>query len=122
MAIPKLVIKEAQVLKGICETLDLLVGWGKLTYRRINVGPVLRGGGSQPIRYSKNPHMVGLPDLFVFLKPGIVLLFEVKAPNGKLSKGQEKFRDEMSQMSQHYYILKSIDDLIKILNSYQVMV
>jgi len=68
------------------------------------------------------PFMVGLPDLFVFLKPGIVLLFEVKAPNGKLSKGQEKFRDEMSQMSQHYYILKSIDDLIKILNSYQVMV
>ena len=57
----------------------------------------------------------GIPDLYAIIN-GIHLEIEVKAPGGKLSVMQEKFRDKCEQLNIAWVCLDSTNDLQRIVD------
>lgn len=77
-----------------------------LTWNGWFVFPILQGLGAYK----------GIPDLEA-IKGGIVLFIEVKAPKGKLSESQEKFKYDCINHKGHYIMAKSYLDVEYYLNT-----
>ena len=56
----------------------------------------------------------GIPDI-IAIKNGRVLFLEIKRPGGKQSEHQRQFQIFIEGHGGEYYIVKNLDDLIKII-------
>lgn len=115
---------EANILASV----KVLLNWhkmrGVLTYKRINTGPVVRGGQRGTKKYFSKNESAGFPDLILFLKareiapalgifiPPRTLLWECKAPRGKLSEGQIEFQNELRKVGHDIEVIRSVDDAV----------
>lgn len=112
---------EANILASV----KVLLNWhkmrGVLTYKRINTGPVVRGGQRGTKKYFSKNESAGFPDLILFLQarqnlgvyiPPRTLLWECKAPHGKLSEGQIEFQNELRKVGHDIEVIRSVDDAV----------
>jgi len=56
----------------------------------------------------------GIPDI-IAIKNNRVLFLEIKRPSGKQSDYQKQFQADIEGQGGEYYIVKSLEDLIKII-------
>ena len=56
----------------------------------------------------------GIPDI-IAIKNNRVLFLEIKRPKGKQSEHQKNFQAEIEGQGGEYYVVKSLEDLIKII-------
>ncbi|PNX49871.1 MAG: hypothetical protein BV457_00090 [Thermoplasmata archaeon M9B1D] len=56
----------------------------------------------------------GVADLEVLLPNGKAIFLEVKTEKGRQSKTQKEFEEEVKKLGFDYYIVRSIDDVIKL--------
>ncbi len=66
-----------------------------------------------PIRQSLGSYR-GIPDR-IAIKDGRVLFLEIKKPGGKQSKNQIEFQKRVEEAGGEYYVIRSINDIMKIL-------
>lgn len=112
---------EAIVLKQSKELLRILRSQGKLTFRRIHSVAVPRGNFKAGTgRFSVNRDMAGMTDLQIYLPNAITLHAEGKSTKGRLSEEQELFRDDLQRFGHHWFLFRSLDDLIDALESFGV--
>lgn len=69
--------------------------------------PIMQGMGSYP----------GLPDR-IAQKNGITLYIECKAPGGRMSEAQDKFRRDIRVQGGHYAVVDDIDDFMRYLKDF----
>jgi len=103
--------KEADLLSNVKKILDLFKIQGLLSYRRMHVMPIMRGG-----KFSANKDMAGIEDIQVYLYGGKTIYMELKTLKGKQSEAQLAREEEMLSMLHDYIVIRSVDDLIKCLN------
>lgn len=56
----------------------------------------------------------GIPDI-IAVKNGRVLFLEIKKPTGRQSKYQKEFQNNIERQGGEYYVIRSINDIMKIL-------
>lgn len=78
----------------------------------------MRGGGRRAARFSPNVGMAGMPDWLLYLFQGPVLSVEVKTSIGKLNSNQTICKYWIERMGHPYSIVRSLDDLIKLLTRF----
>jgi hypothetical protein len=108
-------MSEAILLKLCRQYLNLLKNRKLLTYRRISTQGIRVG----PDRFVKN-EMIGMADMMVFLPGGRTLHIELKAEKGKLSSEQAAWRDEIGYLGHTYHVVRTLDELARILKEYGV--
>jgi hypothetical protein len=103
-------IPEAQILKDITQWLTLK---GYLWWR-MPIGPVIRGGGKNGVRFSKNPLKV-FPDLAGILdnKTGRFFACELKRDGCKESPEQRAWIDALNSHGAKCFISRSLDEFIE---------
>ena len=111
---------EADVLKSCISLLDILQAQKKLAFRRVNVSGILRSKGSKTV-LTKNPAK-GISDLFVWPKNRPFLAIEAKSTKGRLTADQIIFKYQIEQMGHPYYVIRSVDELASIIESYGISV
>jgi len=52
----------------------------------------------------------GVPDLTCCLPSGLTVFMEVKTATGKLSPLQEHFIEQLKQLNQHVYVVRSVEE------------
>lgn len=97
-------ISEQDIQKSILEYLSL-TGW--FAYKNNTVGIYKKETNS----YIPNPSR-GLADITA-IKNGEVIMIEVKKPGGKQSEYQKEFQRKWEENGGKYYLMVSLDDLIK---------
>jgi hypothetical protein len=108
MAIQKLKQLEKEIQLGICDYLALR----KHFFWRQNTMPVYDSTKQmyRPMpRYSLN----GVPDILLIYK-GRFIGLEVKRPGGSQSDNQKEFERRTKEAGGEYYIVTSLDDVIKL--------
>lgn len=98
---------EAEILQNVKKILDLFKMQGLLTYRRIHVMPVMRGGVA-----TCNKEMVGMEDVQIYLMNGKTIFLELKTEKGKLSDYQIKRKEELLALGHDYFECHSVDSFI----------
>lgn len=104
-------IKEADVLIQCKALLEIMKGYGRLDFWRVN-------GGASLIRgiKTKNSGMAGFSDIMVLFKHSIAVAFiELKATDGRQSEEQVGFQRRVELMGHKYYLCRSLDDMKEIL-------
>ena len=91
----KIKISETDIKRQIKEYLDIM-GWFNF--------PILQGIASYK----------GIPDR-IAIKEGRILFLEMKRTGGKLSESQKLFQEKIENAGGEYYVIHSLDELIKIL-------
>ena len=61
----------------------------------------------------------GFPDLLIIGPQGQTVYAEIKTPNGKMRIEQLRFHQFLKRMNQRVCVLRSVDDLIKIVEGYK---
>lgn len=56
----------------------------------------------------------GIPDM-IAVKAGRVIFLEIKKPGGKLSEYQQRFKETMERVGGEYYVVRSLEEIMKIL-------
>jgi len=115
-------MKEADVLRGCLDYLQILKNQGKLWFMRINSGKALVKKGDR--HYSLTLAPEGTADILVirdcsYLGPEIVLevyFLEIKSPIGKQSKVQKEFQQEIEYQGCSYFIIRDVSELMEIIN------
>lgn len=98
---------ESQIQKAILDYLGYQRG---IYFFRAGSGAVKTDTG----RYFKTGKK-GLPDIVV-CKDGKFIGLEVKTPKGRVSEAQEQAKADIELAGGSYFIVRSIDDVINILN------
>lgn len=102
-------IPEAQVLSDVCQwlTLEGYLWW------RMPLGPVIRGGGKNGVRFSKNP-LKGFPDIAGILdhKTGQLFACELKRFGAKPTPEQEAWQARLIEHGARCFIAHSLDEFI----------
>lgn len=95
--------------------LDYLVS-SRIFHYRNNSGamPIDAPGGRRFIRFGAT----GSPDIIVVWK-GQYIGFEIKDRYGKQSDGQVKFQEALEKAGGTYYVIRSIDEFLKIMMRYK---
>ena len=117
----KVKISEGDIKKACCDYLQVLENQKKLMFIRNNTLAVQTKSG----HYVKNGK-VGSPDIFVWIPEGIPqdlycmwvlrsIAIECKSEKGKLSPDQIKWKADFEKLGGAYYVVKSLDDLMKII-------
>ena len=103
-------MKESLIQTAIQQFLSYQENLGKLVYQKNNSGalPTAKGGF---IRFGKT----GAPDFIVWLPQGNCICIEVKNETGKLSPGQKEFKEKIEKLGYKYYIVRSVDEVERIL-------
>lgn len=109
---------EKDIQKACIDYLHMLRNQGKLLFVRNNsfAGSFSRPDGSQG--YIRN-NMAGSPDLIVFTKGGRNLMLEVKSETGKQSPDQIAWEKAATKLGHNYYIIRSVEELVKILSYFK---
>jgi hypothetical protein len=66
-------------------------------------------------RLEKMGHKVGSPDVWVLLPHRVVLALEFKTPTGKQSEAQKRFEKNCLALGHKYYVIRSLDEFIKVI-------
>ncbi len=113
--------KERSILNACLEFSEMLRKQGKIAYRRIYTGPVVRGGGKGPVRFTKNP-AAGMPDFVVVLAPnGKTLWCETKRwKGGRQSPDQKRFQGDIESVGGFYCLISSLAEYVRILSIWGV--
>jgi succinylglutamate desuccinylase len=104
-------MKESDIQKAVCEYLERK---GYFFWRQNNT-PVY-----DPTRkvYRAMPKyaLKGVPDVICFdkTKTGIAIFLEIKKPKTYQSKEQKEFETKSQDFGCEYYVIRSLDDLVKI--------
>lgn len=106
---------EKDLLKEVKKLLDIFKSKGVLSYRRIHVMPVMRGG-----KMSMNKDMAGIEDIQLYLPGGVTLMWELKKKGGKQSPAQLLRESELLKLGHRYYVIQSLSQSIEILSFYGV--
>ncbi len=64
----------------------------------------------------------GVPDLCVVLRDGQCFFLEVKTPRGRLSEAQKKWHSQAQALGIHVVVVRSLDDVEKILFYYDLLI
>lgn len=108
-------VLEAQVLKPILQVLAIYEARGKLFYKRLNTGPVVRGNFRKGTgRFTRNP-ATGISDIVIWIKGGPFVCAEIKRPKGRPSPDQLDFRFNVERVGHVYVIWDSVDKALKFL-------
>lgn len=101
--------KETDIQKAICDYLQLK---GYFFWRNNNT-PIYN---AELKRYRAMPKyaMAGVPDIIVVLEGGRIVFLEVKKKGGRLSEGQQIFQERCAKLNTPYFVVFSIDDIIKV--------
>jgi len=78
---------------------------GYLSLRGYFHFPILQGLGAYK----------GIPDI-IAIKNNRVLFLEIKKPGGRQSIHQKQFQKDIEEHGGEYYVVKSLDDLIRIID------
>ena len=107
-------MKESQIQAQVVQYLQYLENAGRLYFIRNNVftGQIRRRDGS--IGYMRQGKS-GTSDLIIFLKGGRTIFCELKSEKGKQSFLQMEFERKIKQLGYEYQVIKSIEELEKIL-------
>ena len=126
----RLKIKESEIQKVILDYLQVQENMGKLMFQRSNSlnvttkdGHYIKTGkkGSPDILvWTSGRYYRGIyPDDFPNLKKSIrSLALEVKSESGKLSPTQKIWQDKFEKLGGEYYIVRSLEDVLKILKEF----
>lgn len=102
-------IPESQVLSDVCQwlTLEGYLWW------RMPIGPVIRGGGKNGVRFSKNP-LKGFPDIAGILddKTGQLFACELKRFGAKPTPEQEAWHSRLMDYGVRCFMAHSLDEFI----------
>ena len=120
----KLKITESDVIKAINDYLQIQRNQGKLMFIRNNSGAMPIIDGKNKRRYIRFGDK-GSPDFLVFIKSILdtdtyysellkTIAVEVKSETNTLSEAQMKWQADFEKLGGEYYIIRNIDDLIKI--------
>jgi hypothetical protein len=105
MKIQKNCLKEKDIQKNILEYLEIK----RIFHYRNNTGSFVSPTGGY---YSFGA--TGSPDIICVIN-GIYTGLEVKRPKGKQSENQKIFQDNLEKAGGKYYLVYSLDDVIKII-------
>jgi hypothetical protein len=103
--------KEVDIQKAICTYLQMLENQNKLFFFRSGSGTVKTEKGS----YFKSGKP-GVPDISVIID-GRYIGLEVKTEKGKLTQIQEDCHQAIERVGGRCYVVRSVDDAIKIIES-----
>ena len=124
----KLKLTEADIVRAVGDYLQVQRNLGKLMYVRNNTGAIPIPAGKNKRRYIRFGDK-GSPDFLVW-KPydnkkesGYIpmnkwmrgIAIEAKSETGKQSADQLKWQADFERLGGEYYIVKSLDDLMKII-------
>lgn len=90
----------------------------KLTFKRINISPVIRTVRGKDI-YSKN-EMKGMLDWIVFIDGGVTLHIESKKKSGRVSVEQNEWMSELQKLGHFAYVVRDIGKFTEILHTHGV--
>lgn len=113
---------ETQIQTAIIYLLSFYENQGKLFFNRMNNIPTpIKDKTGKTLGYRKlsTGAKRGIPDIWV-IKDGKTIGLEVKAPTGKQSKEQKEIEQRFKKNGAEYYIVKSVEDVKKVLNLKQV--
>lgn len=98
--------KETGIVNAICEYLEIK----RYFFWRQNTGGMYRQGRffRQP-KYAKN----GIPDI-IMVKDGRFIGIEVKTAKGRQGDSQKAFQSGVEEAQGLYYLVRSIDEIIKL--------
>lgn len=99
---------EKDIQRSICEYLQIK----RYMFWRSNTTPVF-SGKDNAYRAMPKFSMSGVPDI-ILIKDGIFYGLEVKRLNTKQSDGQLEFEKNCIAAGGKYFVVRSIDDVIKI--------
>ena len=102
---------EKDLLVSCRQILDLLTARGKLDYFRMHSIGIPNGRGG----FRQNVDMLGFSDLLIMIESEPVLFVELKSKIGILSRSQLIFKACIERIGYQYHIVRSTNDLIKIL-------
>lgn len=103
-------MKESQAQAAICEYL----AYQKLFFWRNNNIPVFADGTFRAMpKYARK----GVPDILLLIN-GKFIGLEVKSLTGIMSEHQKEFEADMQNNGGYYYVIRSIDDVQKILEDF----
>lgn len=63
--------------------------------------------------------VAGVPDICVCLNNGVTIWLEVKGTSTTLSANQKEFHEKLTSLGHKVFIVKSVEDVIAILNDYK---
>lgn len=106
-------MKESEIQSGIIDFLTVLEGQGKLFFQRTNNTTVYDPVGKRFRSLSKGQKK-GFPDILI-LKSGRTIGIEVKTSTGRQSKEQKLIEQNFIEQGMEYYVVRSIEDVIKVL-------
>lgn len=102
-------ILEKEIQLAICDYL----AFKKYFFWRQNTTPVWEGGENPRFRAMPKYSLKGIPDI-ILVKEGKFIGLEVKQPKGKQSDNQRVFQEKLEKAGGFYYIVTSLDDVVKI--------
>ena len=106
-------MKEGIIQTQILEYLRLQENMGKLYYTRLNSTGVF--DPTRKVFRKASPHQKhGIPDIMI-IKDNEIIFIEVKSDIGKQSEHQKDFQAICINNIIPYHIVRSLDDVIKIL-------
>lgn len=111
---------ETQIQSSIIDYLQLLENQGKLWFTRLNnIPPVNKTPGGRITGFRRLPKgcKKGIPDIEVLIKSKLVG-FEIKAVKGKQSEEQKEVEESFKKHGAEYFIVKSLEDAIEIVNRF----
>ncbi len=118
----KLKLTEADIIRVINDYLQIQRNQGKLMFIRNNTGAIPIEAGKNKRRFIRFGDK-GSPDFLVFTKRWIpywgyelkTIAIEVKSDIGRQSADQIKWQADFEKIGGEYYIARSLDELIKII-------
>ena len=103
-------ILEKDIQFSICSWLSTRKG---IVFWRQNTNPIINNKTGN-FRAMPKFSMNGIPDIIV-IKDGKFIGLEVKRPKGKQSDSQIEFERRVKNVGAEYFVVTSIDDVMKIL-------
>lgn len=107
-------MKEIEIQSSIIDYLQILENKGKIFFQRVNNTPMYDPKYKQ-FRSMPKGSKKGFPDILV-IKAGKIIGIEVKTATGKQSKEQKDIENKFKQHGQEYFVVRSLDEVIEILN------
>jgi len=102
---------ESQILNAVGEYLTMK----RHFFFRVNNAPTFQNSESGGFFRRQSKFSVnGVPDFILIDDSGHFVGIEIKRPSGKQSEDQKLFEKKCKENGAEYYLIKSIDDLIKI--------
>lgn len=110
-------VLEGDIMKQAKALLRFLKAHRLVNFRRIHVGPIMRGSPGRPV-FQRNVDMAGFTDLLVgVVATGKCIFIEAKTESGRLSPVQQEFHSDWRRLGFTVEVFRSIVELENILEA-----